>query len=234
MIVTAQTLLDSAARLVNIVEDGESLTATESANGLAILNDMLESWLLQNFLIYAHTNQTFAVTESVGTYAIGAGQTWNTARPIGIRSGFTTLNAVDYPFLIIGEAEYNQISIKTLSGAYPSVAKYTASYPNAAITFWPVPAQTMTATLNLDTPLSSVPSLSTSIDLPPGYSKLLKYCLAVEFGPEFQVPVPETVQNIAKEVMGNIKVANLPDDVLSFDSAWSTGNGITWYDGRVL
>ena len=234
MIVTAQTLLNSAAQLVNIIESGESLDATESTNGLAVLNDMLEAWQLQNFLVYAHTNQTFAITAGVGTYSIGTGQTWNTPRPIGIRNGYTTISGIDYPFLMIGDAEYNAISYKAQPGSWPQAATYTASYPNGSITFWPVPAQTSTATLSLDVPLSSVASLSTSIDLPPGYSKLLKYNLAVELAAEYSVPVPPQVVEIAKETMGNIKVANLPDDVLSYGAEWSTGVMGYYYSGRVL
>lgn len=232
MIVTAQTLLNSAAQLVNIIEGGESLDTTESTNGLAVLNDMLEAWQLQNFFIYAHVNTSFAITSGVGTYAIGTGQTWNTTRPIGIRNGFTTISGIDYPFLMIGDAEFNSISYKAQQGSWPQVANYTASYPYGSITFWPIPVQASTATLSLDTPLSSVASLSTSIDLPPGYSKLLKYNLAVELAAEYSVPVPEQVRSIAAETMGNIKVANLPDDVLQYDPMWSTGP--YYYNGRFL
>lgn len=233
MIVTAQTLLNSAAQLVNIIEGGESLDATESANGLAVLNDMLEAWELQNFLVYAHTNTTFNITAGVGTYTIGPTGDWVSSRPISIRNGYTTISGIDYPFLMIGDAEFNSISYKAQTGAWPQAANYTASYPNGSITFWPVPVQTSTATLNLDTPFSSVASLSTSIDLPPGYSKLLKYNLAVELAAEYAVPVPAQVQQIANQTMGNIKVANLPDDVLSYDPQWSTGSGY-YYNGRLV
>lgn len=233
MIVTAQTLLNSAAQLVNIIEGGESLDATESTNGLAVLNDMLETWRLEELLIYASSDQTFNITAGVGTYAIGTGATWNTTRPVSIRNGYTTISGIDQPFLMIGDAEYNSISFKAQPGSWPQVANYTASYPNGSITFWPVPAQTMTATLSLDVVLSSVASLATSIDLPPGYSKLLKYNLAVELAAEYNVPVPPQVKEIADKTMGAVKVANLPDDVLSFDAQWSTP-GAYYYTGRFL
>lgn len=233
-VVTAQTLIDSSARLIQITGgNGDSLNATESTNALATLNDMIEAWNLENFLIYAHTNQTFNITANTATYAIGTGQTWNTTRPIGIRNGYTTISGIDYPFLMVGDAEFNQISYKASAGSWPQVANYTASYPYGSIVFWPVPAQTMTCTLNLDTEMTSIATLATSIDLPPGYSKLLRYGLAIELAPEYNIPVPKSVMDTFNEVKGNIKVANLPDDVLNFDTSWSTGVPY-YYNGRVV
>jgi hypothetical protein len=235
MIVTAQNLLNSAARLGGILSGaGASLTAQESADGLNVLNELLESWNLENFLIYAHTNSTFNLSANVGTYSIGTGQTFNTTRPIGIRTGYGTISGVDQPFLMIGDAEFNQISVKSLTGAWPQVANYTASYPYGSITFWPIPAQAMTVTLGLDVPLTSVASLSTSIDLPNGYSKLLRYRLAIELCNEFQIPVPPNVAEIASKLEGNIKVANLPDDVLNYSTEWSTGVVAPYWYGRVI
>lgn len=235
--VTAQNLLNAAAQTAGFLESGESLSAQESADALYLLNDLLESYNLQSLMIYSHVNQTFNATANTATYTIGPSQTWNATRPIGIRSGYSTISGIDYPLLFIGDAEYNQISFKTLTGAWPQVAVFDAAFPNATVTLYPVPAQNMTVTLNMDVQLTAVPSLATTIDLPPGYSRLLRYALADEMVTNWNIPASQNTANIRKikdETMGQIKIANMQDDVLNFDPSWSTGAIPYNYNGRVI
>jgi hypothetical protein len=222
--VIAQVLLNAAAQTAQFIESGESLTAQESADALYLLNDLLEWFNLQELMIYANVNQTFNMTAGVGTYSIGTGQTWDTLRPINIHDGFTSIGVIDYPFELVSDVEYNSVNYKTLTSAWPQIAKYNASYPNASITFWPVPGQAMTATLNLSALLTSVPSLATTINLPPGYGRLLRYALADEMVTNWNIPASQNTDNIKKikaETMGKIKVVNSEADVLSFGSEWS-------------
>jgi len=213
--VIALDLLNSAAQLAGITALGESLTSDEANLGLTVLNDLLEEWNLQNFAIYSHSFQTFNLVANTGTYTIGTGQTFNTTRPVSIKTAYATINSVDYPILVIGDAEYSDIWLKSLTGAYPAVLNYSQAWPTGSITFWPIPATNMTVTLGLDIPFSQA-NLATSLSYPPGYAKAFRYILACELCAAFQLPVPPAIEKIANDVMGDIKVANLPDDVLEF------------------
>jgi len=231
--IVAQDLLNSAAQLCGFLEDGETLTPQESADGLLRLQDLIEDWLNQDFMIFSHVNYTFNMSANVGVYTLGIGGTFNiAARPLAIRSGYTSLNGVDYPLLAIGNAEYNTIAIKSLTGSWPLVVGSDDGFPLISLEFWPLPAQNMTVTLNFDVPITSPVNLSDSLSYPPGYAKALRYALAVELGEEFKTPVSDRVQKIANETMGNIKVGNFPDDVLEFGTEWSTTP--QWQNWQIL
>jgi hypothetical protein len=195
--IIALDLINSAARLAGIVASGEVLGPDEANDAISTLNDLVEAWNLQNFMIYNHVTSTFPLTANVKDYTIGTGGVFNTSRPVGIRSGYCTLNSVDYPLLVIGDAEYDGIWLKSLTNSYPVAVTNDGAFPLATLSFWPLPAQNMTVSLTMDLQFSNAVTLATTLSYPPGYSKALRY-----------------------DIIGNIKVANLPDDVLTFDAAF--------------
>ena len=221
--IVATDLLNSSAQLCGFLESGETLTPQELADGLLRLQDLIEDWLNQDFTIFSHVNYTYNLSANNGTYTLGPSGNFNiNPRPVEIRSGYTSLNGIDYPLLVIGNAEFNTIAIKLLTGSWPKVVGSDGGFPLINLSFWPLPAQNMTVTLNFDVPLTSPVTLADSLSYPPGYAKALRYALAVELGEEFKTPVSVTVQKIAAATLGNIKVGNFYDDVLEFGTEWST------------
>jgi hypothetical protein len=67
---------------------GGTLTTAEQPYYLGKLNAMLESWSLDRRMCYSVTQESFALTASTGTYTIGSGGAFNTARPTKILNAF--------------------------------------------------------------------------------------------------------------------------------------------------
>ena len=220
--------------MVGIIESNETLTPTELADGLYTLQDMIDGWSLDNFMVNQHVNATYNLTAGLATYTLGVGGTMNGPRPSAIRSGYTTLNGVDFPLLSIGDAEYNAITFKTSQSSYPQVVHIDGGYPFQNVTFWPAPVGNMTATFSVEVDLAQPVTLATSMSFAPGYLKAMRYNLAIELAAEFSVPVPDAVRQIAVDTIANLKIINLPDDVLEFDPAWSNGFGGLPFGGKVL
>ena len=68
-------------RMIGEKARGETLDSNESVECLAELNTMIESWETQRLTCYSVTQESFSLTASTGTYTIGSGGTFNTARP---------------------------------------------------------------------------------------------------------------------------------------------------------
>lgn len=213
--IVVDDLITNAFQLAGITANGETPAPEESNTGLLVFNNMVDAWNLENFMIYSHRNSTFNLIANQQTYTIGPGGNFNTTRPVGIRSGYTSLSSIDYPLLSVGDAEYNQIVTKGITGAWPVVVNNDNAFPLSTLTFWPIPAQNMTVTLSMDVQFMTA-ALADTISYPPGFGKAFVYALAVELANWFNFPISQATVQIARETMGNIKVANLPDDVLNF------------------
>jgi hypothetical protein len=173
---TALQLITSAARLIGVVRKSEALSADEAVDGLEALNAMLASWVNSGLLVTARTWESFSVA-SATSYTIGPSQTLNTARPIVIKEAFFRVGSIDYPLAIISDEEYQSIELKVTGSSNPEYLSYDNGYPTGTIRLWPQ----ATGALHLlsEKALTSVSGLSSTIDLPPGWLRALKYNLAI-------------------------------------------------------
>jgi hypothetical protein len=87
------TVVVSTMILNSLIANGEktiggSLTTAEQTYYLGKLNAMVESWSLDRRMCYSVKQENFSLTASTGTYTIGVGGTFNTARPTKILNAF--------------------------------------------------------------------------------------------------------------------------------------------------
>jgi hypothetical protein len=94
---SAYDLIRGAMRLINALAPGETPTATEAQDGLAVLNDLLETMSTESLSVWGQANQPFQTVAGQAVYTIGTGGNWDTARPIDITDAFCSLNGIDYP-----------------------------------------------------------------------------------------------------------------------------------------
>ena len=59
---TALEIVTAALRLIGVAATGETLSASESADGLQALQIMLDSWSNQGLMVYARTTETLTLT----------------------------------------------------------------------------------------------------------------------------------------------------------------------------
>ena len=232
MSTTAHDLVRGSMRLIGAVDPGEELTASEAADGLEMLNELLESWSNERLAVYMTLQENFALVSGTASYTIGSGATFNTTRPLDILSAFIRDDGYDYPLRILNRKEYDEITYKAAS-FQPEALYYQPSVANGIIYLHGVPAKTYSVTngLYIDSQkqLQSFSGLTTAIVLPPGYKRAIRYNLALELAPEYNRNVPDAVLAIARESKAAVKRLNSRTPKLSLahlDGGGSSGFNI--------
>ena len=212
-------LIRSSMRLIGAIATGETPTADETADGLLVLNDMLENWSTEPLSVWGSRNQTFQLVASQRTYTIGPAGNWNTTRPQSIDDSYCTFSGVDFPVKVISQEMYNGINLKSMAQPIVERLLYVNEFPLGVVTVWPVPTQAAPITLTMNRILTFPITATDVLTGPPGFLKAIRYCLAVEFAPEFGVEASPTVLIVAADSKGDYKRSNLPLLESSYDAA---------------
>jgi len=207
---TAQTLIDRAARLVGGVASGESCTAAESADGLIALNAMLEAWQIDKLDVYAFVDTAYSLVAGTQSYTVGpAGNFALTPRPSKIEECYVRYASTDSPVTLITSEQWNALPSKADTATYPDRAYYEPSLATGTLQVYPKPSAVSSLHIVTWQTVTTLGTLSTSIAFPPGYERAMTFNLALEWaGPEFQLPIPDYVRQIAMESHGALKRAN--------------------------
>lgn len=229
--IAAVDLIQSSMRLVGILESGETATADEINDGLAVLNDVIEQWTTGTLSIWQTLNESFTLVPGQATYTIGPGGNFNTTRPVRIEGAYCTVQGVDFPIDIIDQLEFNLLSLKSQQEQIGLKLVYTNDMPLGRITLWPVPAAAIPLVLSTSTSLAPIATTSTSIEYPPGGAKALRYTLAVELAGEFGTPVLKTVMDTYRECVADFKRSMKRKVVSQFDQALAAPQYAVWQRG---
>lgn len=205
---TAIDLITRSMKLAKLISGTETPTADEATDALATLNDILENWDTQPLALWSTTNFTGALVGGQATYTIGPGGNFDTTRPSQINGAFVQFNGVDFGLQLVGQLEYNDISLKSYQQPIPQSLLYLNDFPLGRLTVWPVPTAAMPITLTFDRLLTSIPSLATAVNYPPGAVKALRYALAIELAVEFGSPLDQVIVALAAEAKADYKRAN--------------------------
>ncbi len=229
MSTSALDIITGAAKLLGVVFKSEALDADEANDGLVTLNDMLDSWSNDSLRVTAFTVENFALT-SAASYTIGSGGNFNTSRPITVKSAVVRVGSIDYPLRWLSVEEYQtEVIAKAISTTIPRFAVYDNAYPLATLTFYAVPSGG-TFYLQSKKPLANLSALNSTVDLPPGWKKALKYNLAIDLAPQYGAQVAPEVAEGAAESLGLIKHAVLASTPMHLlDGSVNDGNIYSGY-----
>lgn len=216
---TALEFIRRALRLANVVGDGQTPEASDAADGLTWLNDMLDSWSAESLMVYAQVPDTVTLTGGQAVYTIGDGGQLNIPRPVRLRSATQTEQGVTFPVDTINQDEYDMITLRALTQTLTRYVLYTNTAPLGTLTFWPAPSAALSVTLWSDRVLSSVPSLATDLVFPPGYSEAVRTNLAVRLCMEYGITPSDALVRMASMGKALIKKANRTPTVSEYDTA---------------
>jgi len=205
---TARDLVKGAMKLLGVLRKGESPDADEATDGFTALNQMLASWSNENLICYARTRDSYTLT-GASSYTIGSGATINTTKPVEIISAYVTTGSVDYPLTFINDEVYDQyVSYKSVTSSIPSYINYSNGHPNGTIRLWPIDTSGTVLHLLSEKAITQFTSLDTTVDLPTGWEKALKYGLALDIAPEYGIgtPPPSVIAG-ARESKGLIELS---------------------------
>lgn len=197
---------------------GEDPTADDISRVFTELNDMIEAWGLDNYLVYTSVVENFPTVSGTGSYSIGTGATWNTARPLSISQAYMRLGTVDYPVRIIQLDEYNSLVVKGLQSSPSIYLYYDPSYPNGTVYLWPVPSAVKSVYITSTKQFTRFASLNTTVSLPSGYARALKWNLIVECSEAFGKEPPMSIVAKARQSKNALRNINTKPLKMGFDS----------------
>ncbi len=205
---TANAVINPALKLLGVTTQGETPSASESADALAALNAMLDNWSTERLNIFFVYNFTGAIASGTNNYTIAASATWNTPRPIRIVGASIILSSLTHPMEIVDVAGWASIKEKGTLANVPTKIYYDQAAPTGKIYLWPTPNTISTIDLWLYSALTQFSDLVMNVDFGSGYLRALIYNLAVEVAPQFgSVLRPEVIQ-VAAESKAAIRMLN--------------------------
>lgn len=235
---TAQDLINGALRLIGVLAVGEDPSAEESNDAFSSLNDMIDTWSNQSLLIFNNSYETLPLVVNQQSYQWGVGAAdFTSARPQSIQDinwqQVTATTTLELPIEILNEDQWAAISIKGITSNIPTRCWLANTYPYATLYLWPKPAVSGNIVVWSWKPLADISALNSTLSLPPGYQRALRYNLALELAPEYGKNPSELVVSHAIESKANLKSMNNKILLMSCDPATlnkrSTWN---WYTGE--
>lgn len=201
---TPLSIITKAMQKAGILTKGEVPASDEASDALDALNDLLASYSNDSILITSRVTESFTLSAGVGVYTIGAGQTFNTVRPMKIIEAHIRSGIIDYDSMYLAPDEvYQGLDLKTLQ-SIPDLLNYTNAFPYGTINLYPYPDSGYLLFLTSEKQLVQFTSLSETVSLPPGWNRLLIYNLAMELAPEYGQPIDPLVLKIANDSRGAV------------------------------
>lgn len=227
MAIKVRKLLEGSARLFGAVASGETMTAEEQADGLYILNEMLDSWSTDNLSIPSITRESFALIPGQQVYTIGPTGDFVTSRPAEIVAMSVQLlsanPSIEIPMEMLNQQQWRDIVAKDLSSTYPDRFYVEGTSPLERFNVWPKPLVANNLFIDSLKPLTQFATVNDDINVPPGYLMAMRYNLALRWAPEFGKSVSPEVLGFAGDSLEKIKSKNIKESLMEIDSALAGG-----------
>lgn len=219
---TAGDQINRALRLLGVLAEGETPSASVSQDALTALNQMIDSWNTERLSVFCTQDQVF--TWPAGEYirTLGPSGDFVGLRPVLLDDATYYRDPgtnVSFGIKFINQQQYDGIAVKTVTSTYPQVIFVNMGYPDVTMSIYPRPTRDLEWHFVSVQELTQPATLVTEILLPPGYLRAFTYDLAMEIAPEFGVEPSPQVQRIAMTSKRNLKRINNPDDVMSMPYA---------------
>ena len=218
---TAGEQINRALRLLGILAEGETPSASMSNDALMAMNQMIESWNTERLSVFCTQDQIFEWPAGVLSRTLGPTGDFIGLRPVLFDDAtyFKAPSGVSYGIKFINQQQYNGIAVKNVTSTYPQVIFVNMTFPNVEMYIYPKPTQVLEWHFVSVQELTQPATLDTQLNFPPGYLRAFTYNLAMEFAPEFGVEPSPQVQRIAMTSKRNLKRINNPDDVMALPYA---------------
>lgn len=218
MATTAGDQINRALRLLGVLAEGETPSASTSQDGLTALNQMIDSWNTERLSVFSTQDQIFTWPAGQITRTLGPSGDFIGNRPVLFDDATYYRDAgtnVSFGIKFINQQQYDGIAVKTVTSTYPQVIFVNMTYPDATMTVYPKPTRDLEWHFISVQELSNPAVLTTNLTFPPGYLRAFVYNLAMEIAPEFGVEPSPQVTRIAMTSKRNLKRINNPDDIMS-------------------
>jgi hypothetical protein len=218
---TAGDQINRSLRLLGVLAEGETSSASVSQDALMALNQMIDSWNTERLSVFSTQDQVFTWPSSIISRTLGPTGNFVGNRPVLLDDStyFKAPSGVSYGIKFINQQQYNGIAVKTVTSTFPQVMWVNMTFPDIEMYVYPRPTQDLEWHFVSVEELDNPATLSTVLYYPPGYLRAFTYNLAMEFAPEFGVEPSPQVQRIAMTSKRDLKRINNPDDVMALPYA---------------
>ena len=220
--VIVKDLISASLRSINVLGMGDVLDADTANNAFYALNDMLDGWNLESLMIYTISSSTWNLVPGKQTYQMGptaVSPDFTAPRPVKIQAAGILINGVEFPLDLLGDDEWEATALKTLVSSIPTALYNQGSYPNTALSLWPMPGAAYQLVLYTWQNIPAFASINDVVSFPPGYAEALRYNLAVRLAIEFQRPLSPELAEMAASSKTKIKRNNESAPLMACDPA---------------
>lgn len=212
--ITRDTIIARALRILGVLPQGVSATATQISEASASLNGLVKALESDGMPLWGIKEQSITPVASTRVYRIGEGQTVNIPKPLKVIDAFyrhTSSNS-DTPLMIITRMEYNALGNKFVTGT-PSQIYYDPQRAYGDLYVYPVPiasfASSHTLQIVYQRPFEDFDASGDEPDFPQEWFDAITYLLADRLAPEY---------GVASEAKNDIKMraAQIKAEALSF------------------
>lgn len=230
-------LITEALVSVKALAVGETPAADMTTDALDKFNEVIEALSIQNLAVFSTLETKFPLVGAKAVYTIGPTGDVVAQRPNAIDGAFASYGLVDFPLEVKTDTDYARLANKSTPGI-PQWLVWVGDYPNATLKLWPVPdAQPATLTLYQKKAFAAATGLTDTVDLPPGYRRMIRLLLAWELLTDYPGMTVNEVQKLEKdknEAVGLVKRANDEPVLLRSEAAAMgshAGGSANWRDG---
>ena len=213
--------INRALRLLGVLAEGETPSASVSQDSLMALNQLIDSWNTERLSTFVTQDQVYTWPAGFISRTLGPSGDFVGNRPILMDDAtyYKAPNGVSYGIKFINQQQYDGIAVKTVTSTYPQVCWVNMGFPDITLTVYPKPTQDLEWHMISVEELNRPADLSTVMYYPPGYLRAFTYNLAMEIAPEFGVEPSPQVTRIAMTSKRDLKRINNPDDVMALPYA---------------
>lgn len=194
---TVRDLIDSSFRLIGSIASGESATSAEANDALSALNDILSQWYLEGIKLEKIFQESIPLVPNIQDYTFGPDQNLDSDLPLEFKR--ITLNGVT-DLIEMSFSDWSALPDPLLTAAVPTHFIRIDSPEFITFKMFPIPLNTGNQLVFFTRrKLTKYLSVNDNLDLPTGFSKALRYALAVELFAEYGRPPDQIVISIAAD-----------------------------------
>jgi hypothetical protein len=215
-------IIRGAFKIMGVLAAEETPTASQEADALDVLNDMLDSWSGERLALFATRRDEYALTPGLNPHTMGLGGSGgdiDAARPLGVERASLIASGItgfETPLGMLSDGDWQATPGKAAPGI-PMRLWVETSYPLLKLWLQPVPNLAHTLVLYTGQELGRFSSAALTFDMPQGYARAIRYNLAKELAPEYGLSLSAEATDIANESKETLKRVNYRPSYMSMD-----------------
>jgi hypothetical protein len=211
MLTPVTDLVTGALTEIRVARGGDVVRAEDLALGVTFLNEILERLAVTPNALFARALTAYPITPGLQPHTIGPTGTFVVPRrPVRILQINLVLpdGTNRQPVTPQSPAWWAGHRERLLESAIPESFYYNPTWPDGAVNLYPVPTMPYALELETETELVAVTDTDT-IDVPQGYSELLRLWTAKKAAPSFAREFSKASNDALTEILGDVFGANI-------------------------